>query len=446
MNSMEEQNAKYFQDLMDRDLQCDTTCRDLGNRPYAVEDNSLSAVDWLIEHLPGYNYVVERMLNYMFADGLATGEEKGDERLNAWLYDSKNRSGATNYAELRECLRRSIGYGECGLRKYEGNIYHVPIGYYGRLIDRTDGIDETVLYFIRKDRQRVDGRIRTDEWDEWKDYGDVTSWFDEKGYILLDPSEFQPIERNPATAESVSPLLSDRDRVNLLVAVYDQLNYDIRYDGPGRTLFRLKSGFAEGDENDISTGEVLGNTPEQRTERLDKAKKEVGKLMKEIKNSSSDSIGVLSTAFDDKYIHLPRVTKATEFLNWLSNDTTIMAQILGMSPTLLEVGKLHGNISVQHIIDNAMLNTVVPMREVFATQFSEFIGPLVGVSKVFFNKYNMAQIEDENESRGKMAVVIRDLSTAAKNIDDENLRNLINETAEVLRSSLYDDNKELKKM
>lgn len=444
----DEYNKEYIQDMLMKMNTCDTQCKDLGTRPYTLDKDTITDVDWLISHLPSYNYVVDRMLNYMFADGMATGDEESKDTLDKWMNERKNARDNTNYAELRECIRRAIGYGESGLRHYNGDVYVVPLGKYGRLVDTVDGIERTVLFYISKKGESVDTKIDKTDWDQWKTYEDAMRWFDEEGYILMDPKDFIVLERNPADPDAGSPLLTDKDRLDLITAVYAQLNYDIRYDGPGRTFFRLKSGWAEGDENDISTGQVLGNTPEQKEERLKNAKAEIEKLLAEVKNSSSDSIGVLSNAFDEDYIHLPRVTKATEFLSWAySNETTIIAQVLGMSPTLLETGRLHGNISVQHIIDNAMLNTIVPMRDMFATQFSSFIAKIAGVPKAYFDKYNMAQVDNENDTRKDLATVIKDLSIAVNNLEgDEEVTRVINEVADVLRSSLYDEQEQLKKI
>lgn len=444
--TIEEYNRKYTQDMLERDIACDTTCTDLGTRPYRSEDKTITSIDWLLKNLPGVNYVLDRMVNYFFANGLATGEEEADKRLNAWLYERKNKNGATNESVLRQAIRRALAYGECGIREYNGDIYTVPVGYYGMLTDRADGIDEVAAYYIRKDRERVTEEINRSEWQAVSTYGDIMQWFSDKGYILLDRSQFIVLRNDTSNVTAESPLLSDKYRIDLITAVYDQLNYDIRYDGPGRTFFFAKDGYAAGDVNDISTGEVLNNTPEAKQSRIDNMRKEIRTLMDQIKHSSSDMVGVLSGAFDREVLHLPRVTKGTDFLDWLDIDTVIMAQVLGMSPVLVEVGELHGNVSMEKLIDNAMLNTIIPKRDGYATQFSEFIASIANVPKVYFDKYDLAQVEDENEAREKVSIVIRNLATAAKNAPSDELVRLIDESAQLLRSSLYDANDTLKKL
>ena len=435
---------KYLQEVLDQMNNCDTECTDLAGRR---EQKDKKSVEWYMENMPGAQYVLDRQLNYIFANGMTTGEEEADRRLSSWLYERKNRTGATNYAELRQAIGLTITYGECGLRHYNGNIYHVKKGYYGVLIDRADGLDEIVAYYVRKDRKKVSQLIDTKTWDELESYADIYQWFDDKGYILLDTTDFMMMRNDDTALNAKSPFDRDKQRVDLLRGVYKQLNYDIRYDGPGRTFFFTKSGYAEGTDNDISTGTVLNNTDGAKEKRLSNARKEIAKLLTQIKKSTSDSVGVLSSAFDpEHYIHLPRVTKGTDFLNWLDIDTVVMAELFGMSPTLLEVGDIHGNVSVEKIIDNAMLNTVVPMREKFATQFSEFIARIVGVPKVYFDKYDMQQIKDENEARLKLAQVIKDLGNANHNYETDNIGSLMDEVADMLRSSLYDDANEMRKM
>ena len=220
--------------------------------------------------------------------------------------------------------------------------------------------------------------------------------------------------------------------------MYERLNYDLTYDGPGRILLHTKDGFVSDDKNEISTTEVLNNAPGMMNNRYQDAKDEARRIATDLKNSTSDAVGVISGAFDKDITHLPRVTKATEFLEWLDVDMTIIAQILGMSPTLLEVGELHGNVSVEKIIDTAMLNTVIPLREKYAIQFSDLVAKRIGVTKVAFNKYDMVQTQDENEIRGRVADIIKSLSYSYKAVETPEVKELIEDCSELLKTSLFD--------
>ena len=166
---------------------------------------------------------------------------------------------------------------------------------------------------------------------------------------------------------------------------------------------------------------------------------EVKRVSTEIKNSSSDSVIALSNGFEKEIEHLPRVTKATEFFEWIDKEGTVIAQLLGMSPVLMETGKWSGNVSMSSIIDNAMLNTIVPMREQYAIQFSEMIARELGVAKVYFNKYELKQIEDENDARMKMSQAIMNLSYAAKSNPNPAIDDVITQLVGVLETSVYDD-------
>ena len=114
---------------------------------------------------------------------------------------------------------------------------------------------------------------------------------------------------------------------------------------------------------------------------MEKAKEEARRIAREIKSSTSDSVILLSNGFDKDIEHLERVTKATEFFDWLSNEGVILAQAMGMAPSLLELGKISGNVSMEKIIDNSMLNNIVPLREQYAIQFSEFISNHLKIQK-----------------------------------------------------------------
>ena len=118
---------------------------------------------------------------------------------------------------------------------------------------------------------------------------------------------------------------------------------------------------------------------------------------------------------------------------------------MGMSPTLLEVGHISGNVSVEKIIDNGMLNTIIPMRENYAVQFSDLISNALDFPKVYFNKYDLQQVEDENIVRHKVAEIIRNLSVAYKNsgYEDKVVLKAIEDFTSYLNNSIYTDRGDL---
>lgn len=440
VNRLEEVNQEVLEDM----LACPTTGCDLGTKEITreLEDDD---VEELLKDLPGVDYVLDRLINYLFSNGLTTGDQVTDETvLDPWLFESKNKLGAVNYEVLKEAIRQAASRGECGLRLFEGNLYAYHKGTYGIILNKHDGIDEVVAYFIREDGKTISRDLKLDEWEEIQTYDDIGAWFRKKDMILLDPSEFENIRNNPGYLHGYSPFTRDRQRVDLLTSVYDRMNYDITYDGPGRIILRPKDGFNATDGNDISTTQIVNNSMGAQQKRNEDAKKEIKRVAAAIKESSSDSVVLLSNAFDKDIEHLPRVTKSTEFFEWASNDTVIVAQILGMSPTLLEVGKLHGNVSVEKIIDNAMLNTIIPTRENYAVQFSKMISAYLGVGKIYFDKYDLEQVQDENDIREKLAQTIQKLSYANKASENDNVKDIIDEFVAYLRQTLYNAKGEMK--
>lgn len=430
-------------DILDDFLSC-SACGDLGKECVNQDDTSVRRIDWLMENLPGIEYVKERMVNYIFSNGLTSekGNDEENDRLQEWLYNVTNLQNQSNYIVLQEAIGMAACYGCSGLRLLDGALYTYKKGTYGTLISKHDGIKEIVAYFIQKDGKSIDQSF---DLKEILSYSSVEQFFREKSLILLDKTEFTSISNDPSDIYGSSPLLRDRYRVNLLLSSYDRLNYDIEYDGPGRIILRPRDGY-DSTDNEQSTTSVLSNSPQAKKERIDKAKAEVRRIAKEIKESSSDSIILLSNAFDEKIEHLERVTKSTEFLDWVSNEGVILAQILGMSPTLLEVGQIHGNVSVEKIIDNSMLNTIIPMRERYAIQFSPMISNYLGIPKVYFDKYNLQQVQDENEVRLKVAQIVQKLASAQKAAPDPAVAQAITAFAEYLNGSIHGDDGEIKDM
>lgn len=419
-------------------VNCQSACGSLG----CEKDNSREDLNYVLENLPGVDYVVSRMLNYIFSNGLTTGDNEKDKILDEWLYATRNSQGASNYHVLRQAIQGAAVYGECGLRLYNGNLYTYKKGTYGLLVSSDQGIDSVIGYFIRQDGKEIDETFFTEKFSEYDSVYELINFFEQNGMVFLSEDTFRNIRNDTSSLHGYCPFLRDKQRIDLLLSTYERMNYDIEYDGPGRIIVRPKDGYVEGDENDVSTGSVL---QESIKDGYDQARKEVKRVAKEIKESTSDSVIALSNAFSDKITHLPRVTKSTEFFNWQSNEGVILAEIMGMSPTLLEVGHISGNVSVEKIIDNGMLNTIIPMRENYAVQFSDLISNALGFPKVYFNKYDLQQVEDENIVRHKVAEIIRNLSVAYKNsgYEDKVVLKAIEDFTAYLNNSIYTDRGDL---
>ena len=434
---------EYFDEFLNNWLECNTVC-DL-TKPKERKIESLEKADRYMVVLPGADYVLTQTLNYFFSNGLTTGSINQDKVLDTFLY-KENERGTTNLHEIRNAIGMAITHGHSGLRWKDGNVYQYKWGEYRALTYMTGGIKKIVAYLVTKDGRRVPP-IRFD-YKNYREYQDFLREINDNNLLVLTPNEFQNIRNDTSEIYGHSPLLADQERLDLLVAVYEHLNYDIRYDGPGRIIIRPKDGFVAGDDTDISTAELMNTALESTEKKVDELKKEAARIAKGIKESSSDSVIVVSNAFAKEIEKLPRVTKATEFFNWLKNDTMILAQDFGMSPSLLELGGVSGNVSMTSIIDNAMLNSIVPLRERYAVQFSSFLAKHLRIDKVYFDLYEMQQQEDENTMRTKI-VNIMSLLNSMKNEDGttrQSALQLFDDFAEMLSENIHNENKQLEEL
>lgn len=434
LENLNDEDRRVLDEIVENWAKCNQVC-DVAVKP-KKRDYGLEKVDEYMRILPGADYVLTQTLNYIFSNGVTTGSIVDDRKLDAFLY-KKNLEGTTNLHVLRDTIGMAITHGACGMRWLNGDVYQYKWGTYRILTLMKNGIQTVVGFLISKDGKNVPP-VKFD-FEKYEDYIDFIRDIDEKGLILLDTKEFMVIRNDTSLPYGHSPLLRDEARLDLLTAVYERLNYDIRYDGPGRIIIRPKDGFRSGDANDISTTAVISEALNQEKKDRDNLLREAKRVAKQIQGSSSDSVIVLSNAFDDKIEHLERVTKATEFFTWIKNDTLLLAQDFGMSPSLLELGGVSGNVSMEKIIDNSMVNSIVPLRERYAQQFSEFVASHLGVEKVYFNIYEMAQNEDENTMRTKVVNMLSLLNAMRiTDGDGENKREYIQPKAQELFNDLAD--------
>lgn len=443
LENLNDEERRVLDEIVENWAKCNQVC-DVAV-PKKKREYGLEKVDEYMRTLPGADYVLTQTLNYIFSNGLTTGSINEDIKLDKFLYQ-KNDRGTTNLHELRDTIGMAISHGASGLRWLNGNVYQYKWGCYRILTLLRNGIETVVGYIVSKDGKFVPP-IKFD-FNKYTEYEDFLRDLDEKKLILLDTNDFMVIRNDTSLPYGHSPLLRDEARLDLLTAVYERLNYDIRYDGPGRIIIRPKDGFVSGDMNDISTTAVISEALKQQKKDNDSMLKEAKRVARQLQGSSSDSVIVLSNAFSDKIEHLERVTKATEFFTWIKNDTLLLAQDFGMSPSLLELGNVSGNVSMTSIIDLAMLNSIVPLRERYAVQFSSFIASHLGVGKVYFNLYEMAQQEDENTMRTKIVNIMSLLNA----MHDENDRirpdalQLFTDFAEMLSQNIHNENSKLEEL
>ena len=446
---LNDEEKRKIDEILEAMLECNE-CNDIGSLPKRKWKPGLEKVDEYMQILPGADYVLTQTLNYIFSNGLTTGSINDDEVLNKFLY-RKNSEQTLNKDVLRNAVGMAITHGACGLRWLNGDLYQYKWGTYKVLTITRNGIKTVLGYLIKKDGKRVPP-VKF-EFEKYNEYEDFIRDLEDQDLILLDTREFMVIRNDTSLPYGHSPLLADEARLDLLTAVYERLNYDIRYDGPGRIIIRPKDGLLGGDENmDASTANVLQGALAGQLKNKEQILLEAKRVANQIKNSSSDSVIVLSNAFDKDIDHLERVTKATEFFTWIKNDTLVLAQDFGMSPSLMELGGVSGNVSMRSILDTAMTNSIVPLRERYSEQFSSFISQKLGFEKVYFNKYEMEQREDENTMRTKVVNMMSLLN--AMRIDGQDgskeiqpwAQRLFEDFAAMLSDNIHNENDQLEQL
>ena len=420
--------------ILDDILKCGG-CTDIGGLD-RQQRCGIDKIHYLKTHLPLLDYVLDETVYYIFSNGLTTGDTESSNKLNDWL-GRKNIQGDTNGAVLKSAVRNSLVDGCCGFRAYNGDIYRLDRGYYATLTQMTDGIEQVVAYLIRQDGKPLREHITLKR--DYQTIEDIIERFQRDKLILLDNSEFCSLRNDTSSLFGDSPLLKDQLRLDLLVHEYEHLNYDIEFDGPGRIVLHVKDGITTDD--DASSTQLINQSGGAQTMRNDKAKAEAARIANQIKESSSDAVIALSNAFDKDITHLPRVTKATDdfFREWIRNEGVIIAQDIGISPALLELGDVSGNVSMEKIIDNAVTNTIIPKRENYSEQFADIIARLAGVPTVKFDDYKLAQVENVNNVRQKVANMIRDISVAQKNAPSTDKEQLSALLVDYLENSLTDE-------
>lgn len=433
-NRMPEDRPETFEEaLLEEMLECNTECADTGKYIPRRKNRGLLEIENLLKILPGMGYIEQQLVNYLFSDGVTTGSIPQNRKLDAFLY-RKNMQGNTNLAVLRDVIGNASVYGETGIRWYQGNIYMVKPGTYGALVRKENGVTYPAIYFCSDDGRFLSEE--TIELPEEKTIEDFFDTFERQHLILLDTNDFVNVRNDTSFLHGDSPLLKDTLRIDLLVSVYSRLGYDVEYDGPGRLILRPRDGYVGGEFNDVSTSYSVNQSGIASDKRLSEAKKEIARVGREVKESSSDSVILLSNAFDKDITKLERVTKATQFFDWIENEGQILAQAIGLPPSLLETGKVSGNVSMQRILDNAMENSIVPLRQHYATQFSELISRKLGIDKVSFGKYELASAPD----RETMILKSVEAMSMLNQIEDSpKARALIDDLAERISYNIHND-------
>ena len=378
--------------------------------------NNYETIQWLTENLPTLPYVLEQYMNFLFSNGLVSGTPEGDERLKNWLY-KPNIKGIPNYIVLKEAIKNSIVWGKCGIRwlSEEDGIIVVPHTQYSTIVvddSEYGGFRRPVAYAIStKEDKPIQISTKKLEIDRETFTKEGILRDLDNDVIIEFPENFINLRSDISKEDGKSRLLEDRQRLEILANVYKRLNYDVIYDGPGRLIFWLKDDIYNTGTIDLSAGELIAGSVASKEKRAERAKNELEGMAKAIKDSKSDNV-ILSSPMFDRLDHLPRVTKATEFFDYLNKEGSIVSQVIGITPELIGLGDVSGNVSMEKIIDNAMINVIVPQRESYATQISPMLSGKLGLPKIYFDKYELKNQIDHSSPVYKLALSIQQLQEA----------------------------------
>jgi len=358
-------------------------------------------VDYLIDNLPGAEFVIGKIINYIISNKLIVvdGNEATQEKLDKFLL-AENESGNNNKRVFIGAIRESLLHREAGLRllseeqglllyKREDFIalYENPrkrirklIGY---LVSDLEGVGVTETEF-----NGLDFTVENDD-------GSIT---DPIRNITLIPSDNFSV-LNLFTSDT-NIALKQKLTIQLLLSILIRANFDVTYDGPGRFVIKMDPQEVMNHYGDPTETDVMKN----RQQAFDRARAEAKKVALEMKNSGSDNLILLNKVLSE-FIHLPRVHKVTEFKEIMSKDDEIVPKLFSMPPNMFDGGSFSGNISREHEINNFMSTQVVAIRENIIRPVSNMLAKGLGISsEIAFDIYKpLATAGDDERKLTNMA-------------------------------------------
>lgn len=414
MNRVPEDGNGNVPNILNEFISCGSDCGQDFKLPKQSNDY-YKKLEYIISRLPALPYVRESITNLVFSNGLTTGSKDDDDNiLKPFLYKN-NVEGETNYNVLRRAFKESLVYPKYGVRYIDDDkgIVGVDPRRYSALVTDEDsesyrGFYEVFAYVVSLGYDLKKGTSYTKEdininEDTLKKEGII--YDSDKKLMFVPPEHFINLRTDTSTSQGLSKLTSDKERIELLLEIYERLNIDIVNESPGRLLLFLNDSIYEYDES-TSTTKILSDNKEDTEAYRKKVNKEVEGIAKGIRNSGSDSVIAVSNMFKkENVLHLPKMLNGNDLKWFVEQEGEIVSQILGVNPVLIGLGSMSGNVSMEKILDNEMMNSIIPMREHFAVQISAVLAPILGVDKIYFDKYQLKQINDSSAKLGRLAVI-----------------------------------------
>lgn len=381
-----------------------------GFRGTPVGEN-LEDIERLALDLPDIDYILDNIVNYMFTNYLTTEDFDKDKVLRDYLY-KLNFNGQRNYDVLKQVAKGYRKYGYYGLLNTgEGLVGIHPKDILACVIDypKKPVLRQTLTYLIKNtnvfvtpyDRKTGNNRPVNDySAEDIQKILENPEEFKNEVLVVTD-KEFACVRIDTSQVFCMSPLLKDRKRVELILNILNRMNYDISRNGIGTIALQAKDTLEEQIEESVeqgtsfSSGELLDMGRTAKGERTKKIIEDMNAFAEKLSETEFNDAIVYSGNFQNLE-QLERDTKATDFLDYLSQYVpAIICQMFGVPARLFDLNKTVSNIGTYSIIDNAMKNTIIPMRDHFLGQVIHILQNATNLSEhikfdsyEFTNNYN----------------------------------------------------------
>lgn len=400
-----------------------------GFRGTPVGEN-LEDIERLALDLPDVDYILDNIVNYMFTNYLTTESFDKDKELREYLY-GLNFNGQRNYDVLKQVAKGYRKYGYYGLLNTgEGLVGVHPKDILACVIDypKKPVLRQTLTYLIKNtntyitpyDRKTGNNRPVNDySAEDIQKILENPEEFKNEVLVVTD-KEFACVRIDTSQVFCMSPLLKDRKRVELILNILNRMNYDISRNGIGTIALQAKDTLEEQIEESVeqgtsfSSGELLDMGRTAKGERTKKIIEDMNAFAEKLSETEFNDAIVYSGNFQNLE-QLERDTKATDFLDYLSQYVpAIICQMFGVPARLFDLNKTVSNIGTYSIIDNAMKNTIIPMRDHFIGQVVHILQNATGLSEhIKFDSYEFATNYNYNND-----IYILDVYDRLKGIDE----------------------------
>lgn len=400
-----------------------------GFRGTPVGEN-LEDIERLSLDLPDVDYILDNIVNYMFTNYLTTESFDKDKELREYLY-GLNFNGQRNYDVLKQVAKGYRKYGYYGLLNTgEGLVGVHPKDILACVIDypKKPVLRQTLTYLIKNtntyitpyDRKTGNNRPVNDySAEDIQKILENPEEFKNEVLVVTD-KEFACVRIDTSQVFCMSPLLKDRKRVELILNILNRMNYDISRNGIGTIALQAKDTLEEQIEESVeqgtsfSSGELLDMGRTAKGERTKKIIEDMNAFAEKLSETEFNDAIVYSGNFQNLE-QLERDTKATDFLDYLSQYVpAIICQMFGVPARLFDLNKTVSNIGTYSIIDNAMKNTIIPMRDHFIGQVVHILQNATGLSEhIKFDSYEFASNYNYNND-----IYILDVYDRLKGIDE----------------------------